>query len=1183
MASTPRKALPIFYDDAIGGDISRPFHDPIIYLVLTLRILDYWTFKHLKMTNVDSLRPNTDDMWKAALATLSDQDRATLDKLERSDRLSNITEALRLAHEARDKCQDKAWRFKRESGEEVVARDVLAKIARWVSHFKAVGDTIVQYDPVHAALPWAGFRFVLQACCDHFEVHEFLLEDMQSIANQICRCQVIEKYLQDSPSPADAAVNELKGALVRLYARILAYLAQVKAYFDNKSVKKQFLKDLLGGSQKFKSHFKDITAAQKDVHEYSQIATLQVAIARLETPLSRWNEALTKISDGLSDAERTKVLLWISKEPYEDYHNSERKDFIAGTGEWLLSHPTFRTWKDESASSLFWLHGIPGSGKSKLTSLVVKDAQNAFENKKAPPPAYFYCSRNPAEPGRSDPGAILASIVRQLSCLKPEEPLFPPTVAKYRSCEKNAFAASSLQPQETFDLLLEILTVYQTATIIIDAFDECNPETRQELLDHFESLLHEPSILLKIFVSSRNDQDIVYQLQTYPTLELSKDLISDDINRYMESEIYKLIKTRKLLGWCRDDDKKKAMRQKISLHVSAGAQGMFRWASLQLAVLCKLKSFAAIDERLGKIPPKLGELYQELLNEIQTYEAESDRCYARNSLAWLLCARRRLRSDEFLMAVSTTTDSPSEPLSKDQVLDLCRNFVVFDDNLDTFRFAHLSVREFLESQEEYAGPKVNSIAGQCCLRTLMVYNDLSQTPHLHLYARWHWHSHYQDGSVDSESPMQSLLRKFLSHREIDSPFMNWVARDYLSKLRIPGSSYKLDKNPDTLEVASVLDLVDIVESILEKDPNISDSRLQRCAAYSAMYGTGKALNALLDSKRVTVTPRLILHGACNLQSGEKVTALLLKKADKVEITQNFIEAAAWNLRYGSKMMALTIKNQKREIDIKGEKIREIAKRFNSDVMAAILDMRGNDFKITPAVVEAAAGNKSHGEEIIRLLLDERGNEFKITPAVVEAAAGNKFHGEEILRLLLDERGNDFKITPAVVEAAAGNKFHGEEILRLLLDERGDEVTITPSVVEAAAGNKFHGEEILRLLLDERGNEFKIMPAVVEAAAGNKSYGEKIIRLLLNERGDEVTITPSVVKAAAGNFRYGEKIMALLLTRNAAQPIIGIDENVSKGTASKSSRDYPIAPWTPQAILSHSLSKFLKHHFATRML
>lgn len=45
----------------------------------------------------------------------------------------------------------------------IILRDVFSKIAGWVEKFVAVGDVAVQYDPGHAALPWAAVRLVLQA------------------------------------------------------------------------------------------------------------------------------------------------------------------------------------------------------------------------------------------------------------------------------------------------------------------------------------------------------------------------------------------------------------------------------------------------------------------------------------------------------------------------------------------------------------------------------------------------------------------------------------------------------------------------------------------------------------------------------------------------------------------------------------------------------------------------------------------------------------------------------------------------------------------------------------------------------------------------------------------------------------------------------------------------------------
>ena len=61
-------------------------------------------------------------------------------------------------------CVDKQWKFTKHNGEVVVIRDSLQKVVEWIHKFREVGDVVMQFDPVHAALPWAGvdsyYRYV---------------------------------------------------------------------------------------------------------------------------------------------------------------------------------------------------------------------------------------------------------------------------------------------------------------------------------------------------------------------------------------------------------------------------------------------------------------------------------------------------------------------------------------------------------------------------------------------------------------------------------------------------------------------------------------------------------------------------------------------------------------------------------------------------------------------------------------------------------------------------------------------------------------------------------------------------------------------------------------------------------------------------------------------------------------
>lgn len=92
------------------------------------------------------------DLWAAALGTLSveDQKWAAFD-----DKLDILSDLGKLANSAKNTSIEKQWRFRRNGrgGQTLILRDLFSKIAVWINRFKEIGDIVVQYDPVHAALP----------------------------------------------------------------------------------------------------------------------------------------------------------------------------------------------------------------------------------------------------------------------------------------------------------------------------------------------------------------------------------------------------------------------------------------------------------------------------------------------------------------------------------------------------------------------------------------------------------------------------------------------------------------------------------------------------------------------------------------------------------------------------------------------------------------------------------------------------------------------------------------------------------------------------------------------------------------------------------------------------------------------------------------------------------------------
>ena len=100
------------------------------------------------------------NLWGQALGSLSEKDKNTLEASKTGSKL-DIEELLVAAKAKRDICLKNQWEFEFR-GRAVNLRYQADKIISWLAKFKEVGDMAIQYDPSHAALPWAGIRFLLQ-------------------------------------------------------------------------------------------------------------------------------------------------------------------------------------------------------------------------------------------------------------------------------------------------------------------------------------------------------------------------------------------------------------------------------------------------------------------------------------------------------------------------------------------------------------------------------------------------------------------------------------------------------------------------------------------------------------------------------------------------------------------------------------------------------------------------------------------------------------------------------------------------------------------------------------------------------------------------------------------------------------------------------------------------------------
>lgn len=173
-----------------------------------------------------------------------------------------------------------------------------------------------------------------------------------------------------------------------------------------------------------------------------------------------------------------------------------------------------------------------------------------------------------------------------------------------------------------------------------------------------------------------------------------------------------------------------------------------------------MKIASDVEAALDRLPQSLSELYALVLAQIQQTEPEG-RLIAENTLKWLLCAQIALSTEQVIHLVSPASNLLfSVTVTAADILSLCCNFVVVDLELNCFRFAHLSVRDFLESRRVFSDDTTHAMAVSKCLdiydidpvsRDQTIWSRFQAQPSYEYAARY-WIVHYKEIDIRNRTP-----------------------------------------------------------------------------------------------------------------------------------------------------------------------------------------------------------------------------------------------------------------------------------------------------------------------------------------------------------------------------------------------------------------------------------------------
>jgi hypothetical protein len=170
---------------------------------------------------------STTSLWDTANAQLDGETQIILAKVNTGNGCV-VDEVLTEAVTQQKALAAKRWKAT-IGGKEVILRDVLGKIVRWIDHFKAAGDIAVQFNSGAASLPWAAVRFLLQVAVNDKQYLETTIEGIEIATQTIARYAAVENLYMDSDFQLH---TQIRSKILGLYVHILSFLGESIQYFQ---------------------------------------------------------------------------------------------------------------------------------------------------------------------------------------------------------------------------------------------------------------------------------------------------------------------------------------------------------------------------------------------------------------------------------------------------------------------------------------------------------------------------------------------------------------------------------------------------------------------------------------------------------------------------------------------------------------------------------------------------------------------------------------------------------------------------------------------------------------------------------------------------------------------------------------------------------------------------------------
>jgi hypothetical protein len=488
----------------------------------------------------------------------------------------------------------------------------------------------------------------------------------------------------------------------------------------------------------------------------------------------RLEEEINKLGECVKDLRLT--------DPRDDKKRIEdtKGGLLEDSYHWILQNSDFQQWRDDQKSSLLWIKGDPGKGKTMLLCGVINELDKAIA--KTDLLSYFFCQAT--DPRINNATAVLRGLVYLLVDQQPS--LISHLKKKHDHAGKTLFedANAWVTLSEIFTKILQDPNLSNTY-LIIDALDECEMDLPQLLRLIVQSTSTCPHV--NWIISSRNQPQIESKLRPNDAQRLSLELNAEHVSRSV-----KLFVNHKV-SQLASIEHEPTLQEQVRNEMHRKADGTFLWVALVFQELQNIPRRNVLKV-LKEIPTGLPPLYRRMMEQIEQLKHDRNLCYI--VLSTVVVSYRPLH----LLELRTISGLPEyEFKTKDdleEIVKTCGSFLTVQE--DYIYFVHQSAKDYLDSkasgiifpagrgtiQYDIFSRSMQAISivlqqDMYGLRLPGIPINLVQVPDPDplaalRYSCTHWLSHFQDASKSNSSYQRDLTDDGDIYQFLQNYFLYWL-------------------------------------------------------------------------------------------------------------------------------------------------------------------------------------------------------------------------------------------------------------------------------------------------------------------------------------------------------------------------------------------------------------------------